>query len=62
MDENEKTHNKHSNEIDEKGTADKIANVTLGDELLEREFKRQQAARDLVAKFKLDKTKSNQDE
>ena len=60
MDEKEKTHNKSANEIEKIMAADKAANMNLGDELLEKEFKRNKTAKDILAKHKLDK--SNQDE
>lgn len=56
MDEKEKkdTNDTERNEIENK--ADKM---TLGDELLEKEFERQKVAKNLLAKHKLGKDKSN---
>ena len=57
MDEKEKTHKKSINDIEEHGAAEKESKWTHGDELLEREFLRQQRARDIVDNEKLDLTK-----
>lgn len=51
-----RTHNTERNE-----NQNKTDKMTLGDELLEKEFERQKIAKELLAKHELGKDKSNQD-
>jgi hypothetical protein len=62
MNENEKTHKKTTNENEKCMGANNGAKMKLGDHLLEKEFKMNKAAKDILAKHELNKSKSNQDE
>lgn len=55
MNEKEKPQKKRINDIEREEIPNMVDNVTLGDELLEKEFKRQKTAEDLLTKHKSDK-------
>jgi hypothetical protein len=60
VDEQEKTPNKNAKEVEKTMAADKAANMNLGDYLLEKEYRMNEAAKEILAKHKLDPDKSKQ--
>ncbi len=59
MDEREKKEKKLTNDTESNKIENKAHKMTLGNELLEKEFERQRIAKELLAKHKKDKDKSN---
>ena len=60
MDKKDKNDKKRTNDTERDESENKADKMTLGDELLEKEFERQKIAKNLSAKHKLGKDKSKQ--